>query len=103
MKRFPGYDSESKEFNAEVHRNHIFGKHVAEYMRQLSEDDEEAYKRQFSHYIKNGIEADGVSSFLFAFSIFLLFVIFIFLVFWTANVDIQTIFWLEIRWNKESE
>lgn len=60
MKRFPGYDSESKEFNAEVHRKHIFGQHVADYMRQLAEDDEESYKRQFSHYIKHGIEADGV-------------------------------------------
>merc|ERR1712179_632287 len=59
-KRFPGYDSESKEFNAEVHRKHIFGQHVADYMRQLAEDDEESYKRQFSHYIKHGIEADGV-------------------------------------------
>ena len=60
-KRFPGYDSESKEFNAEVHRNHIFGQHVANYMRLLKEEDEEGYKRQFSQYIKNGIEADQVS------------------------------------------
>jgi len=34
-KRFPGYDSETKEFNADVHRNHIMGQHVAEYMRHL--------------------------------------------------------------------
>ncbi|KAK7073381.1 ribosomal protein L5 [Halocaridina rubra] len=57
-KRFPGYDRESKEFNAEVLRDHIFGKHVAEYMRSLMEDDEDAYKRQFSRYIKEGITAD---------------------------------------------
>lgn len=59
-KRFPGYDSESKEFSAEVHRNHIFGQHVAQYMRTLKEEDEEAYKKQFSRYIKEGISADGV-------------------------------------------
>lgn len=59
-KRFPGYDSESKEFNAEVHRNFIFGQHVAEYMRTLQEEDEEAYKRQFSRYIKEGVTADNV-------------------------------------------
>lgn len=59
-KRFPGYDSESKEFNAEVHRNHIFGQHVAQYMRTLQEEDEEAYKRQFSRYIKEGINADNM-------------------------------------------
>lgn len=62
MKRFPGYDSESKEFSAEVHRQHIFGGHVAEYMRKLQDDDEDAYKKQFSQYIKNGIAADDVST-----------------------------------------
>lgn len=59
-KRFPGYDAESKEFNAEVHRDHIFGKHVADYMRQLNDDDEDAYKKQFSGFIKNGVTADSV-------------------------------------------
>ena len=62
MKRFPGYDSESKEFNAEVHRNHIFGQHVAKYMSELKEEDEETYKKQFSQYIKNGVEPDQVST-----------------------------------------
>jgi large subunit ribosomal protein L5e len=57
-KRFPGYDSESKEFNAEVHREHILGQHVAKYMRKLLEDDEDAYKQQFSRYIKLGITPD---------------------------------------------
>merc|ERR1712154_90179 len=59
-KRFPGYDKEEKEYSAEVHRNHIFGQHVAEYMRQLLDKDEDAYKRQFSRSIKNGITADTV-------------------------------------------
>lgn len=59
-KRFPGYDSDSKEFSAEVHRDHIFGKHVGEYMKVLQDDDEDAYKRQFSQYIKNGITADSL-------------------------------------------
>ena len=60
MKRFPGYDSESKEFSAEVHRNHIFGQNVAKYMQELKDEDEETYKKQFSQYIKNGIEPDMV-------------------------------------------
>ena len=59
-KRFPGYDSESKEFNAEVHRKHIMGTHVADYMRQLMDDDEEAYKKQFSQFIKHGVHPDNV-------------------------------------------
>ena len=61
-KRFPGYDNESKKFDAETHRKHIFGGHVADYMRSLEEEDEEAYKRQFSQYIKLGITADAVSN-----------------------------------------
>jgi len=57
-KRFPGYDSESKEFSAEIHRNHIFGQHVADYMRTLMEEDEDAYKKQFSKFIRLGITPD---------------------------------------------
>ncbi|KAI8778936.1 60S ribosomal protein L5-A [Biomphalaria glabrata] len=54
-RRFPGYDKESKNYNAQVHRDHIFGKHVSNYMAYLQENDEEAYKRQFSQFIKNGV------------------------------------------------
>jgi len=59
-KRFPGYDNESNEFNAEVHRDHIFGKHVADYMRTLQDDNEDAYKQQFSKCIKLGVTADNI-------------------------------------------
>lgn len=59
-KRFPGYDAESKEYNPEVHKNHITGQHVANYMSSLLDDDEEAYKRQFSSFIKEGILSDSL-------------------------------------------
>merc|ERR1712043_142867 len=59
-KRFPGYDSEGDSFSAEVHRNHIFGQHVGEYMTKLEEESEDAYKRQFSQFIKNGVTADNI-------------------------------------------
>merc|ERR1712233_31057 len=59
-KRFPGYDAESKELNADVHRGHIFGGHVADYMRHLIEEDEDTYKKQFSRYIKNGVTPDSI-------------------------------------------
>merc|ERR1712141_157991 len=55
-----GYDKEASEFNASVHRDHIFGKHVAEYMRHLLEEDEDAYKRQFGAFIKQGVTADDM-------------------------------------------
>jgi len=61
-RRFPGFDSESKSFNAEVHRNHIFGIHVSDYMKSLEEEDPEAFKRQFSRYIKLGINADQIEN-----------------------------------------
>jgi len=54
--RFYGYDPESKEYNAEAHRDRILGKHVTEYMTHLKDDDEESYKRQFSKFIKEGID-----------------------------------------------
>jgi large subunit ribosomal protein L5e len=60
VKRFPGYDAEGGSFNAEVLRDHIMGKHVADYMRLLQDDDDEAYKRQFGAFIKNGITPDAV-------------------------------------------
>ena len=52
-KRFPGYDSESKELNADVHRQHIFGLHVANYMTSLQEEDEEAFKKHFSRSVES--------------------------------------------------
>lgn len=59
-RRFPGFDNQSNEFSAEVHRDHIFGKHVANYMEMLQEEDEEAFKKQFSRYIKLGVTAANV-------------------------------------------
>ncbi|KAK6433891.1 60S ribosomal protein L5 [Oleoguttula sp. CCFEE 5521] len=59
-KRFPGYDIESKELDAETLRKYIFGGHVAEYMETLADDDEERYKSQFQGYIDDEIEADGL-------------------------------------------
>jgi len=60
--RFFGYDGESKQYNAEAHRDRIFGKHVAEYMKTLQSEDEDAYKRQFSKFIAAGVSADGLEA-----------------------------------------
>ena len=58
--RLVGFDSESKELNADVLRKYIFGGHVADYMRVLEEEDEEKYKSHFAKYIEKGITADKV-------------------------------------------
>lgn len=44
-----------------LRRSHIFGKHVADYMKSLQEDDDESFKRQFSKYIKLGVDASEVT------------------------------------------
>jgi len=48
-KRFPGYsageDGEAGTYEAEVHRERIFGVHVDKYIAELKKDDAEAYKR----------------------------------------------------------
>lgn len=61
-RRFPGFDDESSEYNAEVHRGHIFGTNVCEYMKALADEDEEAFKRQFSKYIKEGVNAENIEA-----------------------------------------
>lgn len=47
-KRFPGFDPESKELDAEVLKKYIFGGHVAEYMESLEEEDDERFLFSFS-------------------------------------------------------
>lgn len=56
--RFPGWDIESEELDAETLRKYIFGGHVAEYMEQLLDDDEERYQKQFKTLIADEIESD---------------------------------------------
>ena len=61
-RRFPGTKKEAGEFVAspETMRKYIFGGHVAEYMKQLKEDDEERYGKQFKRFIDAGITADKI-------------------------------------------
>jgi len=58
--RFFGYDKEGKKYDAEAHKNRIFGKHVADYMVSLKEEDEDVFKRQFSKFIKEGIAPEAI-------------------------------------------
>jgi len=55
-RRFPGYSREGNKFNADVHRQHIFGLHVANYMTSLKDENPDAYAKQFSRFVKAGIE-----------------------------------------------
>jgi len=62
VKRFPGYNPEKKEYKADVHRRHIMGLHVADYMKALKDEDEDAYKKQFSKFIAAGITSESVEN-----------------------------------------
>jgi large subunit ribosomal protein L5e len=59
-KRFPGYDIESKELDAEVLQKYIVGGHVAEYMESLEEEDDERFKKQFATYLADGVGSDDI-------------------------------------------
>jgi len=59
-KRFPGYDTESKELDSEVLKKYIFGGHVAEYMESLEEEDDERFKKQFSTYLADGVGSEDI-------------------------------------------
>jgi len=64
-KNFPGYKApEDKgaepEYDAEAHKDRIFGGHVKDYMEQLEEEDATKYEAHFSKYIEASINADGL-------------------------------------------
>jgi large subunit ribosomal protein L5e len=61
--RFPGFAKEK--LNAKVHRDHIFGKHVADYFKQVQEENSanpDDKTVQFSAFEKAGLKADGIEA-----------------------------------------
>jgi len=64
-KNFPGFKAaeekgQESEYDAEAHKDRIFGKHVQEYMEMLQEEDPTKYEAHFSNFISEGKEADGL-------------------------------------------
>lgn len=58
-KRFPAYSKEEG-FDPEQLKMRILGNHIADYMNDLAEEDEDRLKKQFSRYLAEGIEADSI-------------------------------------------
>jgi len=58
-KRFAGYDHATGKFDAGTLRKHIFGQHIADYMRHLTTDTEK-YNRQFSNYVECNVGPDDI-------------------------------------------
>merc|ERR1712187_513387 len=64
-KNFPGFKpAEEKgadpEYDAEAHKDRIFGNHVQEYMEMMKEEDPTKYEAHFAKSIAEGIEPDKV-------------------------------------------
>jgi len=60
--RFVGYDKEGKSLKADILRKHIFGGHVADYMKNLREENPTKFQRHFSEYIKQGIKPEELEA-----------------------------------------
>jgi len=56
VRKYPGYvkeeDSKKGVYNAEVHKDRIFGCHIDEYMDKLKEQSEDDFNKQFSRWNK---------------------------------------------------
>ncbi|AQK99011.1 60S ribosomal protein L5-1 homolog b [Zea mays] len=61
-KRFAGFKKDDKQLDADTHRRYIYGGHVADYMKNLAEEEPEKYQSHFSAYIKKGVEADEIEA-----------------------------------------
>jgi large subunit ribosomal protein L5e len=64
-KNFPGYKAPEEkgadpEYDAEEHKNRIFGGHVKEYMESLQEEDPTKYEAHFAKFVASSIDADGL-------------------------------------------
>eukprot|EP00747_Dinoflagellata_sp_TGD_P121851 gnl/TRDRNA2_/TRDRNA2_173499_c0_seq1.p2 gnl/TRDRNA2_/TRDRNA2_173499_c0~~gnl/TRDRNA2_/TRDRNA2_173499_c0_seq1.p2 ORF type:complete len:319 (+),score=113.99 gnl/TRDRNA2_/TRDRNA2_173499_c0_seq1:70-1026(+) len=62
-KKFPGYAAPEEKgaegtYDAEAHKDRIFGGHVKEYMEMLAEEDPTKYEAHFAKYIAADIDAD---------------------------------------------
>jgi len=59
-RRFAGHNTETNKFDPKILRKHIFGGHVADYMKHLQAEDPEKYQSQFAEYLKAQIGPDDI-------------------------------------------
>lgn len=59
-KRFSGYEKENSKLDAEALRSRIMGVHVAEWMDEMEEEDNEKYKKHFSRYLAEGLDSESL-------------------------------------------
>merc|ERR1719458_1422535 len=64
-KKFPGFKAaeekgQESEYDADAHKEKIFGLHVKEYMEMMEEEDPTKYEAHFAKYIENDINAEKI-------------------------------------------
>jgi len=64
-KKFPGFKAaeekgQESEYDADAHKEKIFGLHVKEYMEMMEEEDPTKYEAHFSKYIENDINGEKI-------------------------------------------
>lgn len=64
-KKFPGYSAPADKnaeagYDAEAHKDRIFGKHLQEYMEMLKEEDPTKYEAHFSKFIENDVDPEKI-------------------------------------------
>lgn len=59
-KRLVGYEADEKKLDDEVLGKYLVGGHVAEYMEEMEEEDPDKYKKHFSKYLEEGLDADSL-------------------------------------------
>jgi len=57
---YPGYDETKACVDPEAHYNRITGKHIAEYMTAMKEENPTKYATHFADYISAGVTAENV-------------------------------------------
>ncbi|CAD2216865.1 large subunit ribosomal protein L5e [Angomonas deanei] len=61
--RFPGFNKEKDKLDAKVHRDRIFGKHVADYLKQVKEESSsnpDEKTNQFAKYIAGKVAPENI-------------------------------------------
>lgn len=61
--RFPGFNKEKDQLDAKAHRDRIFGKHVAEYLKQVKEEassNPDEKTNQFAKYIAAKVAPESI-------------------------------------------
>mmetsp|Transcript_5995 Transcript_5995/g.8100 ORF Transcript_5995/g.8100 Transcript_5995/m.8100 type:complete len:274 (+) Transcript_5995:108-929(+) len=65
IKKFPGYAAPEEKgaegtYDAEAHKDRIYGNHVKEYMEMLAEEDPTKYEAHFAKWISGSVTADNM-------------------------------------------